>query len=90
MTDPNGTTEYEIIRTVSSGILSRFRNIVMELHPAPPGESRDALVEKLSDCGFREIPIGCAMAKLGSLQNLTNWFSIAFKYDLRLDESSCI
>jgi FkbM family methyltransferase len=44
--------EYEIIENTPLTYLSRFENIVMELHPAPQGASPDRLYSKLQDAGF--------------------------------------
>jgi FkbM family methyltransferase len=47
--------EYSIIRLATPQILQQFRHIIMEVHPAPPGESLQALVDKLNACGFAMI-----------------------------------
>lgn len=45
--------EYGIVRQSSPETLRRFRHIVMEMHPCPPGETADALRDKLAAVGFR-------------------------------------
>lgn len=44
--------EYGIVRESSPALLRRFRHLVVELHPCPPGESAEALHEKLAAAGF--------------------------------------
>ncbi len=46
-------SEYGIVAGAASGCLRRFRNIVVELHPEPAGESAAALYRRLAECGFR-------------------------------------
>ena len=49
--------EFGIVRQSSPEVLRRFRHVVMELHPCPPGESAEALHEKLAAIGFRLTPL---------------------------------
>jgi FkbM family methyltransferase len=44
--------EYGIIRSTSVEVLRRFRNILIELHREPSGESFLSLSTKLESCGF--------------------------------------
>ena len=45
--------EYGIVRQSSPETLRRFRHIVMEMHPCPPGETAEALRNKLATVGFQ-------------------------------------
>ena len=62
--------EYGIVRETAPAVLRRFRHVVMELHPCPPGETAEALHAKLAEIGFESRKLEGSPAPA---ENLSYW-----------------
>jgi FkbM family methyltransferase len=47
--------EYAIIRTTPLEVLGKFRHVIVEFHPEPPGESIDAAYARFAAGGFKPL-----------------------------------